>query len=610
MRNKFILSIGLIIVVTVATFWGLLDNGFTNWDDNVYVTDNPLIHSFSWDNLKEILSTFYKNDYRFITVLLSFMAEYHFAALDPFLYHLDNLIIHILNTLLVFCLLWKLTGRLTASLVASLFFGVHPLQVETVAWVSERKGLLSGFFYLQSVILYLLYMEKPSGDGGGGGGGKGLYSLSVATFLLALLSKLTSVTLPAVLLLCDYLRGRPITLRSLKDKLPFFFLSGVFAVDTLFMYKDMNQLGSLIPLSASQNMLVTVRNLITYISKTLLPVNLSVIYPHSEQVSLLAAEFFIPVILLIIIIAVVFLTRKRTRLLVFSFLFFVVTLSPVIKIIPFASGGSTIADRYMYLPSIGLFLLVGTAFHHFYLWCREGEGNGRRAAAVVILALLVLTSSVLSMRRAEVWAGSVSLWQSVTETNPLHARAYMSLANSYSEEGLLEDAIVNHKRAISIDPELADAHLNLANTYYKLDRLEEAIKEYIASAQLKPGDGKVRYYLARTYSEVGLIDNAAEEYAVASELMPEDGDIHYNYGNVLAKLARYNEAIEEYRLAVSILEPWADLYNNMGIAYAGLGDIGAAAASFERALEIDPLSSEAVKNLSEAKRILEDRATE
>lgn len=596
----------LLIGVTALTFWGLLDNGFTNWDDNIYVTDNPLIHSFSWENLKEILSTFYKNDYRFITVLLSFMAEYHFSALDPFLYHLDNLIIHILNTLLVFCLLWKLTGRLTASLVASLFFGVHPLQVETVAWVSERKGLLSGFFYLQSVILYLLYREKSDADGGG----KGLYSLSIVTFLLALLSKLTSVTLPAVLLLCDYLRGRPITMKSLKDKLPFFFLSGVFAVDTLYMYKDMNQLGSLIPLSATQNMLVTVRNLITYISKTLLPVNLSVVYPHSEEVALSMPEFFIPLIVIIIIAVIVILTMKRTRLLVFSFLFFIVTLSPVIKIIPFASGGSTIADRYMYLPSIGLFLVAGTVFHYFYLWCGEGEGKARRAAAVVILAVLILSSSVLSMRRAEVWAGSVSLWKSVTETNPSYPKGYMSLANSYSEEGLLEEAIINHKKALSIDPGLADAHLNLANTYYKLDRLEEAIEEYHAAATLKPGDGKVRYYLARTYSEVGLIDNAAAEYAVASRLRPDDGDTHYNYGNVLAKLGRYDDALEEYQLAVSILEPWADLYNNMGIAYAGLGDIRAAAASFERALEIDPSSTEAGKNLREAKRVLEGSASD
>ena len=589
-RSQIALCAALIAALTVIAFSGSLDNGFVNWDDGLYVTANPLIQDLSWDNLKEILSTFYRDDYRLITVLLSYTLEYRLFGLDPFIYHLDNLVIHVLNTLLVFYLVLKLSGRVSVALATGLLFGVHPVHVEAVAWVSERKGLLSAFFFLGAVILYIFHKERPR---------RLFYYLSLAAFLLSLLSKLVAVTLPVVLLLVDYLSCRTFTRKTLMEKVPFFVLSGVFAVDTVFMYKTMGQLGSIEPLSAVEVLLLSCRSLAAYLAATVLPVNLSAIYPYPAEISISSPGFFLPPLILAALAAAVLYSMKYTRAVVFGALFFLITLSPVLKVVPFASGGSTMADRYMYIPSVGLLFLAGLAFHELY--AQAGAlGRATRLAAAAGLGAAVAAGIFLTYQRGEVWKDSETLWQSVIELHPESSFARYNLANAYAKLGRFEEAAEEYRLAIALDPDFKDSHFNLANAYAKLGRLEEAAEEYRAAIALDPSDRDGHFNLAGVYAKLARFEEAAEEYRLSIALDPGFEDAHFNLGNLLAKLGRFDQAVEEYEKALALNPQRADILNNLGIVYARSGAVDKAVRAFREALRVDPGLSGARRNLERA----------
>ncbi|MFQ5464408.1 MAG: tetratricopeptide repeat protein [Thermodesulfobacteriota bacterium] len=589
-RSQIPLCAALIAALTVIAFSSSLDNGFVNWDDGLYVTANPLIRDLSWDNLKEILSTFYRDDYRLITVLLSYTLEYRLFGLDPFIYHLDNLVLHVLNTLLVFYLVLKLSGRLSVALATSLLFGVHPVHVEAVAWVSERKGLLSAFFFLGAIILYLRYHERSR---------RVFYYLSLAAFLLSVLSKLVAVTLPVVLLLVDYLSCRTFTRKTLTEKVPFFVLSGVFAVDTVFMYKAMGQFGSIEPLSAVEVVLLSCRSLTAYLAGTVLPVNLSAIYPYPAEISIGSPAFFLPPVILAALAVAVVYSMKYTRTVVFGALFFLITLSPVLKVVPFASGGSTMADRYMYVPSVGLLFLAGLAFHGLY--ARAGAlGRASRVAAAAGLGVAVVAGMYLTHQRGEVWKDSETLWQSVIERHPESSFARYNLANAYAKLGRFEEATEEYRLAIALDPDFKDSRFNLANAYAKLGRYDQAAEEYLAAIRLDPADKDSHFNLAQAYLKLGRFEEAAEEYRLAIALDPGFEDAHFNLGNLLARLGRFDQAVGEYKKALALDPQRADIHNNLGIVYARSGAADKAVRAFREALRIDPDLPGARRNLERA----------
>jgi hypothetical protein len=518
-RWQTTLALLFVLVVTFLAFYNVLDANFVNWDDKKFLTHNPLIKNLSWNNIKVIFTTFYKEDYLHPLVLLSYSLEYKFFQLDPFYYHLDNLILHLCNTALVFSFIYLLSRKVAVAFIVTLLFGIHPLQVESVAWISERKGLLATFFFLQASISYLTYMK----------GKRGVYfGISLVAFILALLSKAVAVIFPLMLLLYDYLLFRKIDKRALLEKVPFFLISAVYAADTLFMHEQTGQLDHAQLTSSVENFLLACRNVVFYIKHTVWPTELSAIYPIPKEVSVLLPEFFIPLVILGIMVALLFWTRKYTRTIIFGYLFFLVAILPVVRLVPFASGGSVMSDRYMYHSSIGLFFIAALFIDKLY----RVEGDYRhycKVASVVIIGIAVLLLSPMTHQRNKVWQNSEALWS---------------------------DVVTKH-------PSVSTARFNLAHTYYDSGRLNEAIREYKEAIKLRKHYTKAQYNLGLAYAYSGQYDKAIEEFQNTISLDPDHVDAHMSLGRVYQHLGLLSKAIEEYREVLRVDPDRSDIYNNI-----------------------------------------------
>ena len=545
-KNKVLLCSVLIIILTFLSFSSSLDNDFTNWDDDRYVTENHLIRDLSWDSTKIIVATSFKKAYSQSLALLSYSLEYRFFKLNPFIYHLDNVILHILNSLLVFYLIFLLSENVSVSFVSALLFGVHPLHVESVAWVSERKDVLSTFFFLLTVICYLKYRVRERGL---------YYGIAIIFFAFALLSKAMVVTLPFILFLCDYLADRKFDGRVFLEKIPFFVLSGIFGVINLFVFKSAGAIDSTHIFSLTRNILIAVRGLIFYLAKTIAPFNLSAIYPYSRIVSIREPEFFFSLILFLILIVLLLYSRRYTRKLIFGSLFFFISILPVLKLLPFSGAGAATADRYMYIPSIGLFYMVGVVFYQVYT-LNNSYKRERKIFLIVLLGLSITTFSFLTYQRNDVWQNSKTLWSNVIKNYPEALIAYANLGDVYSQEGDLDRSLEEYKKALAYDPNFALAHAGIGLIYGKRGFLIKAANEFEIALKIRPNDSETRNNLANIHLISKKFTLAVKEYEKALKLNPNNAVAHYNIAHAYEEIGKNKLAIYHYRKFIEIAPPW------------------------------------------------------
>jgi tetratricopeptide (TPR) repeat protein len=607
----------LVGVVSCLPFLSSLDNDFTNWDDDKYVTGNPVIRELSWENVKATFGKFYVGTYCPL-VILSYALEYSLWGLNPFGYHLTNLLLHVGNSLLVFCFILQLSGQTSVALVTALLFGVHPLHVESVAWVAERKDVLSTLFFLGSLLCYLRYQKDRQTR---------FYALSLVTLLLSLLAKPMAVTLPFILLLCDYLALRKVSGRVILEKAPFFALSlffGAIMIVSQGAIRTVSQhFGEALDPTRSfaflDHLLIACRGLCFYLAKTLVPIHLSAFYPYPYNISLYSPTFFLPLILLLALATGVWISRRYTRTVIFGNLFFCITLLPVLKIIPI--GETAAADRYMYIPSIGLFYLVGLAGHRLFV--RETRWKRvKRGSLGLGLSTLLVVFSVLTWQRCNVWQDSETLWRDVLAKYPEVLFAHYNLGNFYREKNLLDAAIAEYKEALAVRPNDAQghnnlglvyaakgqvdaaiteykealavrpnhvqAHNNLGAAYAAKGQIEEAIAEYKAALAINPNSVSARANLGEAYRRKGLLDAAVAEYQQVLVLNPRNAPAHMNLGGVYVDKGQLDAAIAEYRQALALNPRDALIHYNLGNAYEKTGQLDAAIAEYQQALVLTP----------------------
>ncbi len=581
---KLALSVILIALVTLISFLGSLDNGFVNWDDDLYVTQNILIRDLSWNNIKAIFLSPVVKMYVPL-VPLSFSLEYALWGLNPFGYHLTNLLLHLGNSLLVFVLVLRLSGHLLAALVASLFFGIHPLHVESVAWVTERKDMLSTLFFLGALLFYLRYQEDRRTV---------LYALSFVAFVLSLLAKPMGVTFPLILFLCDYLSARPCTTRSVVEKFPFLMVSTLFSIVAVLTQYSAG--GPHVPrlYTLTENLLIACWGLIFYLGKTLMPVQLSAFYPYPAEISLRLPTFFLPPILLLALAAGVWFSQRYTRKIIFGSLFFLLTLLPVLNVVQFHMLAA--ADRYMYIPSIGLFYLAGVAFHRIYFLKIHWEKT-KKVSLMVLLGVIVTTLGTLTWQRSNVWEDSETLWLSVLKNDPGIPVVHNNLGNVYLKKGRMDAAIAEYKKAISLNPNDASLYNNLGAAYLKKGRLDAAIAEYQKAISLNSDDALAYINLGNAYSKKGRLDAAIAEYQRAISRNPDDALAHNNLGNAYLGKGETDAAIAEYQKAISLNPADSLAHYNLGVAYGGKGELDAAIAEYQKTISLNPTNAPAHTNL-------------
>ncbi len=536
----------LIIVATWAVYRHVLGYHFINYDDDGYVYNNPIVCAgLSLRGLIYAFTTTYKGNWIPLT-WLSHMADVQLFGLNPAGHHLMNLLFHIANALLLYYFLKKYTQQWLPALIVALFFALHPLHIESVAWISERKDTLSTFFFLLTLIAYGRYVRKHS---------LAMYLFALLLFTAGLMSKPMVVTLPILLFLIDYWplernalqRQKPADGRIygfyVTDKVPFFLLSLTIGLITIWGQETGGAMASLASIPLGIRLLNAVTAYSKYLYMTVWPTHLAVIYPYSPHIDLLhaGADAF----LLILITATAFVCRKKHPYLIVGWLWYLVTLLPVIGLIQV--GMQSIADRYTYIPLIGIFIMTawgaGTLVHRF------------KMASVVVFPLMaaaLLFSGIASFYQLKPWKNSVTLFSqaiSVTENNWV---AHLNLGEALFDRGEMDAAATQYKKALAINPNFELAYLDLGIVRSQMGDLDGAIKDYLTALRIRENLPTAWLDLGNAYFRKGQLDRAMDCYRRAVEITPGEAAAWSGIGAVLARKGHLQKAIDAFQKAVEI----------------------------------------------------------
>jgi len=548
-RSKYLLAI-LIALVTFLVYLPSLQNGFVSWDDGGYIYENSFIRSFDMQLLKSAFVEFHLSNWHPVT-WLSHACDYALWGLNPLGHHLTNNILHALNTFLVVLLIIRLlevyqeTTKYTeasllllpyrttiAAAVTGLLFGLHPLHVESVAWVSERKDLLCAFFYLLTLITYINYAgEIKAGDSINDRSRyfNKKYLSILALFILSLLSKPMAVTLPFVLLILDWYPFRRIqSLRTFAncslEKLPFFALTLISSIVTIFAQNAGGAmgLGKAMPLIAL--MVIAPKSLIVYLGKMIVPFHLVPFYPlrHPENVYSVLLDYIIPFIMITAITATCIAIVRRHKLWLSIWCYYVITLIPVLGIVQV--GSQSMADRYTYLPSVGPFFIIGLLSAKVY----EKVSVLDRWRVMLRVASFTLAMSVLiflsyaTIMQVGIWKNSMIFWNYVIDKEPGVALAHINLGNAYTDEGLFDIAIEQYRTALRLKPDHAEAYNDLGYAYLLKGQTDTAIEQFRTALRLDPDFPEAHFNLGNSYLKMGSKIMAREEFELGLKIQPDN----------------------------------------------------------------------------------------
>ena len=545
-NNRLLLIIYLLlIVVTLAVYWQINKFDFINFDDNIYISENPVIQSGL--TLQGLIWSFGSKYFGLWNPLvwLSLMVDYELYGLNAGGYHVTNLILHILGTLLLFWLFCRMTGAVWKSAFVAALFALHPLHVESVAWIAERKDVLSAFFWMLTLCFYVYYTEKPVLK---------RYLPVLFSFILALMSKPMVITLPVIMILLDYWplkrleseKGN-ILLWQLKEKLPFFILSLVLVTITFYApgQKDFTSL------SVTSRLLNAPVAFMAYLGKTFWPVNLAVFYPFPTDIPVW--QVIGALLGIILITAVVMITARRMPYFLTGWFWYGITIFPVIGIVQI--GDFMMADRYHYLPSIGIGIML--AWGTPLLFPKEGKLK-KAVFSTAILSLVVL--AFLSWKQCGFWKDSTSLFNHalrVTENNYL---AHNNLASALLEKGKTQKAIDHFDKAISIN-NYAAAHYNKGVICYRTGQTQQAVMNFNDAIRVKPNYAQAYFNLGIIYHFSGQYQTALKNYDEAIRLMPAHANAYNNrafiYLNMGNKFAGCSNALKACALGNCQTLTWA-----------------------------------------------------
>lgn len=561
-RQKLIVYLAL-IVVTFAVFWNVDQYDFINFDDHIYVTENIHIQSkITLDGIHWAFTT--KHDGNYVPLVwLSYMLDYQFFGLKAGSYHLTNLILHILSALLLFLLFNHMTGAIWRSAFVAALFALHPLHVESVAWISERKDVLSAFFWMLALCFYVYYTEKPVIR---------RYMLVLLSFACALMSKPMVVTLPFVLLLLDYWPlGRwtkkisqnrnNSTVMLIGEKIPFLVLTIIASLMTIGAQNKIGAIMERIPFSVRiSNALISY---VAYLKKIFWPVDLAVFYPYNLSPSLW--EFVISTIILSLITLAVFYYIRKLPFLFVGWFWYFGTLIPVIGLVQ--AGRQAMADRYTYLPSIGIAFMLAWGIPLLFP-PRDIRKKILFPAGMACLVVLAL----LAWQQCGHWKNSVTLFSHAVQVTKNNALAYELRGAGYLKRGQYQLAIDDFNEAIKLKPNFVGSYYIRGVAYAKLGQYQSAIKDYDQAMRLKADYADAYNNRGVAYNNLGQYQRAIENYNEAIRLKPDYADAHNNRGVAYAKLGRYQLAIEGFNKAIELKSDDSGAYANRGRAYLLKGD--------------------------------------
>jgi tetratricopeptide (TPR) repeat protein len=571
---------GLLLLAVMLVFSQTLGYGFVNYDDTYYVYKNPHLAHGPAESIPWAFTAMDCGNWHPLT-WLSYILDHQLYGLAPWGYHLTNLLLHAAAAIALFLVLRRMTGDFWPSAFVAAVFAIHPLRAESVAWVSERKDVLSGLFFMLTLAAYVGYVRRPFS--------RARYGLVAVLFALGLMAKPMLVTLPLVLLLLDYwpLGRTKSWWRLVVEKLPLLALSAASCVVTpLAQSTAMVQLKSM-PFSARiANALVSY---VTYVGQFFYPVGLAVFYPHRGG-SLPAWQIVAALLLLSGACFAAVVWRRRCPYVFVGWYWYVGMLVPAIGLVQV--GLQAMADRYTYLPQIGLAMaLAWGAKRAFASWPHRGRLLGGASA----LALAALMGC--AYHQTSFWFDSETLWNRAIDCTRDNAVAHRSLGVVLADCGRLDDAQAEYLKALKIKPDDMEAHNNLGDVLASWGRVDEAVAQFDEALKTKPNFAEANYNLGIAFFRKGQIDAAIAQFRKALATKPDYADALNNLGSALASRREFDAAIAEYEKSLKANPNHAETHYNLGAALLSQGHVGAAIAQYEKALDLKPDYAKAHNNL-------------
>ena len=562
-QQQLVLLAGL-LVLTFMVYLPALSNGFTNWDDGEYILENKYL-ALTAEHLPLLFTNNVVGNIHPLT-MLSLGIDHAFGGTeDAFPYHLTNVLLHLLNVALVFFLTLRLSRNQTpVALITALFFAIHPMHVESVAWISARKDVLYTAFFVGSLLWYLRYKEQARWW---------LYALSFLAALASGLSKPAAVVLPVVMLLIDFYQGRLSGLKIWLEKVPFFVLSFILGFVTL---RAQSQAMHHDSYSFGEKWVVGMYGYVTYLLKAFWWGKLSPFYPYPENKFDLPASFYTYIPLFLLIVGATLWSLRKTKTVFFGVAFYTVTIALVLKVV--TVGSAILAERYTYVPYIGLFFILGCAF------ARLTPGFTRQVATSG-LVLFAAACCYQTFQQTKVWKDTITLFTQAINHYPEANLPYINRAGEYRTRKQYELSLKDYNTADQVEPNYLLGIKGRALVLFDMNRYAEALRDF--ETLVKAGSQEALIFGKRgaclTYLQ--RYQEAIDSYNQGLVLNPNDGDIHNDRSSNYFHLKEYEKAIADYTKAIELKTDHADMLRNRGATYLLMARYAEALADFDACIQ-------------------------
>ena len=597
--------VGILLIAAVLTVYlQVVRHDFINFDDGVYVTHNNHVQSgLTGSNILWAFTSMDASNWHPLT-WLSYLLDFDLFGLNPAGYHLTNLFFHVVNTLLLFLVLRESTGSLWKSAVVAAIFGLHPLHVESVAWISERKDVLSGFFWMLTILAYIHYSRNS---------GTFRYLLVFVSFSLGLMAKPMLVTLPFVLLLMDYwplgrinlpdfrkapnskklLISSPEIASSLKllllEKVPLLILSTASSLITWIAQAAGNSILTFETLSLKVRIINAFVAYLRYIGKILWASDLAIFYPHPVN-TLTIWQGAVSALSLLIITAFILMYSVRSPFLLLGWFWFMGTLVPVIGLVQV--GSQAMADRYAYLPAIGIYVLV--------VWGTSkllADIPFRKPLLAFTTSTFLLCLSIATWIQLGHWQDSETIFRHTIAVTKRNYVAHFNLGTALFAEDKVDEAVGEYTKALKIWPSYPDAHNNIGVALHRQGHMEEAITHYEETLRTKPKHITAHLNMAQALVGIGKLDEALVHCSEAILIDPTYGAAYNIMGIIMAKLNKMDKAVEYLSSAIDLCRKCYEPYNNLGRVLTLQGKFDKAIEHLQKAIELRSDYAEAYNNL-------------
>jgi tetratricopeptide (TPR) repeat protein len=566
--------------ITFAVFGQTLRHEFIDFDDNEYVYENPVVaRGLTLKGIVWAASSFHAANWHPLT-WLSHMLDCQLYGLHPGGHHLTNVLLHTGTVIALFLVLRRMTGAFWRSAFVAAVFAIHPLRVESVAWVAERKDVLSGLFFMLTIGAYVCYARRAWS--------LPRYGLVVLLFAMGLMCKPMLVTLPVVLLLLDYWPLQRVETRKISglvlEKLPLLALSAAACVATLLAQAGAIQSAEFYSLRPRfGNALVTC---LIYLGQMVWPSGLAAFYPFPVK-GPPAWEVALTGVLLASLLVAAWGERRKQPWLLMGWLWYLAMLLPVIGVIQV--GMQAHADRYTYLPQIGIYMAV--------TWL-AAEWRFSRVAFGSLMAGVLAVLMVCAWKQTAYWENTETLWNHTLACTKGNIVAHLNLGHDLSKKGRLDEAISFYQKGLQTEPDNAASENNLGNVLCEKGRVDEGIAHYKKALQIKPAFAEAQFNLGKAFRLEGKVDEAIVQFQKALQIKPDFAPALFNLGNTFLQQGKADQAVAQFQRALEINPTNAGIHLNLGLCFSQLGRMDEAILQYEKALQLEPADPKIQNNLA------------